>query len=60
MAIGDSGNDVEMLKLVGYPVAMGNAAEVVKDVARFETLTNNHAGALRVIDDVINQRAPFA
>lgn len=60
VAIGDSGNDVEMLKLVGYPVAMGNAAEVVKDVARFETLTNNHAGALRVIDDVINQRAPFA
>ncbi|AFJ47393.1 Cof-type HAD-IIB family hydrolase [Shimwellia blattae] len=60
VAIGDSGNDVEMLKLVGYPVAMGNGAEAVKDVARFETLSNNHAGALRVIDDVLNQRGLFA
>ncbi|MBJ3813998.1 HAD family hydrolase [Shimwellia pseudoproteus] len=60
VAIGDSGNDIEMLKLVGYPVAMANAVEQVKDIARIETRSNNHDGVLRVIDDVLNRRGPFA
>lgn len=59
VAVGDSGNDVEMLRLVGYPFAMANAAGEVKDVARYETTSNNQAGVLRVIDQVLNAEDPF-
>ncbi|WP_124055348.1 HAD family hydrolase [Arcanobacterium ihumii] len=31
---GDGGNDVDWLKLVGWPIAMGNARSEVKDIAR--------------------------
>jgi HAD superfamily hydrolase (TIGR01484 family) len=34
MAFGDSGNDVDLLRSVGWPVAVGNAAEELKAVAR--------------------------
>ncbi|KHG49595.1 sugar phosphatase SupH domain protein [Enterobacter hormaechei subsp. xiangfangensis] len=37
MAIGDSGNDAEMLKLVKYSFAMGNAAESIKEISRYST-----------------------
>ncbi|MCQ2436778.1 MAG: HAD family hydrolase [Clostridia bacterium] len=35
MAVGDSGNDLEMLKVSGYPVAMGNASDDLKAVAKW-------------------------
>ncbi len=60
VAVGDSSNDLEMLKLVGYPFAMDNAVAAVKDVARYHTLSNNEGGALAVIDRVLNEEAPFA
>lgn len=37
MAIGDSFNDIEMIKAVGYGVAMGNAEECTKEVSRYVT-----------------------
>lgn len=32
-AFGDSGNDLEMLRLVGHPVAMANGLPAVREVA---------------------------
>lgn len=37
MAFGDGGNDIEMLRHVGLGVAMGNAAEDVKEAADYVT-----------------------
>ncbi|MBK4716980.1 MULTISPECIES: Cof-type HAD-IIB family hydrolase [Tenebrionibacter/Tenebrionicola group] len=59
VAVGDSSNDVEMLRLVGYPFAMENAVSEVKAVARYETTSNNQAGVLRIIDRVLNGESPF-
>lgn len=59
VAIGDSANDTEMLKLVKYSFAMANAAESIKAVSRFATDDNNHDGALNVIQAVLDHAAPF-
>ena len=59
VAIGDSANDTEMLKLVKYSFAMANAAEIIKAVSRFATYDNNHDGALKVIQAVLDHAAPF-
>ena len=37
MAFGDGGNDIDMLKSVGTGIAMGNAADSVKQVANYVT-----------------------
>ena len=60
VAIGDSGNDAEMLKFVGYPFAMGNAGEAIKSISRYQTDDNNHQGALNVIQAVLDNSAPFS
>ncbi|ABR30609.1 hydrolase Cof [Thermosipho melanesiensis] len=44
MFLGDSYNDIGIMKLVGFPVAMENAFEEVKKVAKFVTLSNNDGG----------------
>ena len=59
MAIGDSGNDAEMLKLVKYAFAMENAAESIKSIASYQTDDNNHHGALNVIQAVLDKTGPF-
>lgn len=59
VAVGDSANDVEMLRLVGYPFAMANAVREVQAVARYTTTSNNDAGVLRIIDNVLNEENPF-
>jgi sugar-phosphatase len=59
VGIGDSGNDAEMLKLVKYSFAMGNAAESIKSISRFSTDDNNHQGALNVIQAVLDHTDPF-
>jgi Cof subfamily protein (haloacid dehalogenase superfamily) len=50
MFIGDSFNDIEALKIVGLPVAMGNAIKEVKDQAKFICKTNNDAGVAHAIE----------
>jgi Cof subfamily protein (haloacid dehalogenase superfamily) len=50
MFIGDSFNDIEALKIVGLPVAMGNAIEEVKDRAKFISKSNNEAGVAYAIE----------
>lgn len=50
MALGDGDNDVEMLKEVGFGVAMANAEEKVKAVADYITESNDDDGAARAIE----------
>lgn len=49
MAIGDSDNDREMLMKAGLPVAMGNAGEELKRIARYITADNEHDGVAQAI-----------
>jgi Cof subfamily protein (haloacid dehalogenase superfamily) len=50
LAIGDQENDVEMLRLAGRAVAMGNAPGHVKAVAGFRTRCNDEDGAARAFE----------
>ena len=49
MAIGDDYNDVTMLKRAGCSVAMANAVEEAKAVAKYITDTNNNDGVAKAI-----------
>lgn len=44
MFIGDAYNDIDIMPLVGFPVAMGNAVEQVKKFAKAVTKSNNEGG----------------
>jgi Cof subfamily protein (haloacid dehalogenase superfamily) len=44
MAIGDNYNDVSMLEIAGFPVAMGNAVDEIKEMAAFVTKENDQSG----------------
>ena len=41
---GDSVNDIEMMKVCGHSIAMGNASKSVKNVADYVTEDANHDG----------------
>ena len=49
IAMGDSENDLEMLRAVGMPVAMGNANDEVKSIAKYITATNAEDGVAKAI-----------
>ncbi|MEG0292490.1 MAG: HAD family hydrolase [Anaerovoracaceae bacterium] len=49
MAVGDSPNDIEMLKLAKVSVAVANARQSVKDVAAYMTDSNNDDGVAKAI-----------
>ncbi|CAN7157078.1 Cof-type HAD-IIB family hydrolase [Rossellomorea sp. LjRoot5] len=57
MAMGDNLNDLSMMKVVGRPVAMGNALEQIKDFCPFITATNKEDGVAKAILEVIHQPA---
>lgn len=44
MAIGDNYNDVSMLEIAGFPVAMGNAVDEIKEMSVFVTKENDESG----------------
>ena len=50
MACGDSGNDLEMIRMAGLGVAMANAFPEVKAAADVITLDNNHDGVAAAIE----------
>lgn len=50
MACGDGGNDVEMLKEVGFAVAMANGSDPVKKAADFVTVSNDEGGVAKAIE----------
>ncbi|MBR2765678.1 MAG: HAD family hydrolase [Blautia sp.] len=49
MAFGDYMNDYEMLKKCGQSFAMGNATQAIKEIARYETDTNDRDGVMKVL-----------
>lgn len=53
LAMGDSTNDVAMLRAAGLGVAMGNAQDEVKDIADLVTVTNNENGVAKIIREVV-------
>ncbi|KRO00176.1 Cof-type HAD-IIB family hydrolase [Companilactobacillus kimchiensis] len=55
MCFGDYGNDLDMIKEVGYGVAMENAIDSVKDVAWRVTTTNNKDGVAKMIQQVLDK-----
>lgn len=44
MFLGDNYNDIGIMKIVGFPVAMENAPDEVKSLAKFISLSNNDGG----------------
>ncbi len=53
MCIGDSENDLSMLKEAGFAVVMGNAEDSVKKYADYVTDTNENNGVSKVIEKFI-------
>ena len=49
MAVGDTGNDLDIIKTAGIGVAMGNAIEEVKKAADFVTASNEEDGVAYAI-----------
>jgi hydroxymethylpyrimidine pyrophosphatase-like HAD family hydrolase len=49
LAIGDSYNDVDMLRYAALGVAMGNAPQEIKDIADVVTSTNEEDGVAEAI-----------
>lgn len=43
-AMGDFDNDIPMLEVCGFPVAMGNGCQAIKEKAAFVTRTNEEGG----------------
>jgi Cof subfamily protein (haloacid dehalogenase superfamily) len=56
MAVGDYLNDLEMIHVAGFGVAMGNAPEEVKAQADFVTTTNDAEGVANVIEQFVVNR----
>ena len=50
MAIGDGNNDLEMIAFAGYGVAMGNATDAVKAIAKYQTSSCDEAGVAQAIE----------
>ncbi len=49
VAVGDGTNDISLLATAGLAIAMGNAAEEVRAVARYVTLDVDHSGVAAAI-----------
>lgn len=53
-AIGDEVNDLSMIEQAACGVAMGNAVEAVRRVARYSTATNEECGVAAAIDRMMS------
>lgn len=53
MVIGDSYNDLSMMKRAGHPVAMGNAPADIKAACKTVTATNEHSGVALAIEAIL-------
>lgn len=56
IAVGDSYNDLPMLKVVGLPIAVENANEDIKKQVKFVTKSNNDGGMAYLIDKFIFEK----
>lgn len=59
VALGDDVNDVEMISSAGLGVAMGNAVEAVRSVARLQVATNDAGGVAELIDRLLAGQIPL-
>lgn len=55
IAIGDSENDLSMIRFAGLGVAMGNAAGAIKEQADYVADTNENDGVAKVIEKFVLQ-----
>ncbi|WP_143316179.1 sugar-phosphatase [Clostridium sp. HBUAS56017] len=53
IAVGDAGNDLDMIEFAGLGVAMGNATEKIKEIADYITGKNTEDGVLEVVEKFI-------
>lgn len=53
MAFGNANNDLGMLRAVGWPVAVANAIDEVKEIARIITDSNENDGVARAIEKYV-------
>ena len=53
MALGDSQNDIDMLKAAGFPVVMANASDEIKQYAKHITLSNNEDGVAAAVEQFV-------
>jgi Cof subfamily protein (haloacid dehalogenase superfamily) len=53
LAIGDAENDIEMIQLAGVGVAMGHAAQNVKDAANYVTGSNDEDGFAQALEKFV-------
>ncbi|WP_448821014.1 Cof-type HAD-IIB family hydrolase [Cetobacterium sp.] len=53
IAIGDSYNDLPMLKIVGMPTCVGNAKSEIKNICKFISTSNNNSGVAGIIENLI-------
>ena len=53
MAVGDAGNDLNMLEYAYHSVAMGNATDDVLACCRYRTSSNDDCGVAEIIERVI-------
>lgn len=53
IAFGDSGNDIDMLRVAGIGVAMGNAEKEAKEMADFVTKSNTENGVARALEQFV-------
>ena len=53
LVFGDYNNDLEMLALAEYSFAMANAHPNVKEVANFETTSNDDYGVERILEQLV-------
>ncbi len=54
VAFGDNDNDADMIAEVGFGVAMENATEKVKEVAKFVAPSNNDSGVAKVVNAILD------
>jgi Cof subfamily protein (haloacid dehalogenase superfamily) len=55
--LGDMENDIPMFRRSGFPIAMGNASDRVKQLAAASTLSNDHDGFAAAVDELILPQA---
>lgn len=55
MALGDNLNDKSMLERAGRPVAMGNAADEIKELCPYHTKKNTEHGVALAIEEMLKE-----
>lgn len=57
VVLGDSLNDLSMMKMFHHSVAMANATQEIKDAANFETGTNDEFGVALVLQKILKENS---